>query len=167
MQKYFLLATERGDFAHRIDAGGGGRADGGDDRKRLEAFSLIRLDCFGQSRNVHAKIGIARDANHVLLAKTKRDGGFLDRTVRLIGSVNSQTRDIVSTGQTFRAHAIDRFFTRHGQRMHDSYRGRVVNNAAKLVRQTEPLPQPIQNERFQLGRSRRRAPGHGVDVERC
>ena len=86
--------------------------------------------------------------------------------MRLVGHVDSQSRDIVPTGQTFAARIRNRFFACDRERVHDSNRGGVVKNATKLVRQTKPMPQPVEHERFQFRRRRRSAPRHGIDVER-
>ena len=50
--------------------------------------------------------------------------------------------------------------------MHDAYRCSVVYDAAKLLGQIHPLPDPIDNQCFQFCCGGTGAPGHRVHIER-
>ena len=51
------------------------------------------------------------------------------------------------------------------KRVQRGNRCRIVYNAAEIFRQIHHLPQPIQNDRFELGRGGRSAPEHRLHIE--
>ena len=57
-------------------------------------------------------------------------------------------------------------FTRYGQRVHHAYGRSVIDDASKFLRQMHPLPDPIDYQRLQFGRSRTCAPRHRIHIER-
>ena len=111
-------------------------------------------DHFPQCRHFHPKFGVTRHAPHVFLAQPERNRCFFHGAVRLIRCVNAKSRDIGATRQSELARGGRGLLARDRERVHDSYRGRVVNDAVKFLRQMQPLAEPIDHERFQLGRGR-------------
>ena len=101
-----------------------------------------------------------------MLPQPERDRGLVDRAMRLIGNVDAKDWQLGAAGKSQCADRHAGFLARDGQRVHGTDRGGVVNHATEFVRQPEPLPQPIEDDRFELGGDRRRAPGHRVDVQR-
>ena len=108
---------------------------------------------------------VAWDTDHVFLTEAEGDRRFFGGTVRLVGGVNAKARQI-AIGKAQFSGRWRGFLTGHRKRMHDPNRRCVVNHAAKLFRQTDPLPEPVHNNCFELCRSGAGAPRHCVDVQR-
>jgi hypothetical protein len=70
------------------------------------------------------------------------------------------------TGETECSRRRRSFFARNRERVHNSDGRGVVDNAAKFFRQSHPLPCPINDQRFQFSRRRRRAPRHRIHIQR-
>ncbi len=78
MEPETVGATDRGKLRNRIDAGGRGRADGGDNAEGSPALSKIFADRLLQGVGVQAEGGVDRYFAHPLLADAKGNGRFLD-----------------------------------------------------------------------------------------
>ena len=165
VQPHLVFAANLRDLRNGIDTGGRCRSNCRDNRQRLELLAQVALDHRAQRGGVHSEFGIARYALHVVLAQAERDRRFLGRTMRLIGCVNAKDRGS-RTDQSAFASRRRGFFARNRKCVHDSDRRRIVNNAVELVRQSQPLPQPIDHDCLQFGCRGRRPPRHRVHVER-
>ena len=166
MQPDVAFARDLADrFDDRIDRRRRRRADRRDRTHRPPPVCEIVVERARQRFRLHAEIAVDRDPYHVLAPDAERDRGLLDVRVRLIGDVDAQHRQIGAAGHPAFANLESQRFARRGERRVTADRGRVVDDAVKRRRQPEHLAQPPQRDIFQLGRGRRGAPQHRVDVE--
>src|SRR5438067_8492521 len=86
--------------------------------------------------------------------------------MRLVGSIDAEGRQLGASAQSKLSCVWRGLLPGGGQRMHCRDRGGVVNNALEFIRQSEPLPEPVEHECFEFSRSWGSAPGHGVDIHR-
>ncbi len=151
VQPHLVLGADLSDFSHWIHAGRRRGPDRRHDRERFESVPEIGHDGFAQSRDVHPKLRVAREPADIVLAQSECDRPFLDRTMGLVRNVNAKDRQLGAAGETQRPHRGARFLAGDGEGVHGRDGGGVVDHTGEIVRQAEPLPQPIEDERFQLG----------------
>ncbi len=85
----------------------------------------------------------------------------------MLGEVDAQRRKIGPARHPALADVEIQRLARRGERREAADRRRVVHDAAKDVGETEHSAQPAQRDVLEFGCGRRRAPKHGVHVERA
>ena len=166
MEPESLARRDVGDRRHRVHARRPRRPDGRAHRDGSPAGGPVLGDRTSQRRRIHPELGVGRDLAHALPAQAEDDRALLDRGVRLVGRVDAEAGYVGTPGHPLLPDLEPGGLARRGERAQRGDRRRVVDDAAEGGGQAEELPEPVEDDVLQLGGGRRRAPEHGVDVER-
>src|SRR6185437_6882494 len=116
--------------AERVNAGGTGGADGGNNAERPLTRRFVLLNQAGESRGVHAKLRVAGNLADVVLANANRDGALLNGHVRLVRGVKHKV-----TARAFCARFRRNHLSGADNGVHAAGGSGVVHNPKPFIRQ--------------------------------
>ncbi len=84
-----MFPADVGNFGKRVDAAGGNRAGGGNDRDGLATTVEILGDGTAEGGEIHAEFGVDSDSTNIGSADTEQHRGLGNRHVGFGGTINN------------------------------------------------------------------------------